>query len=175
GQLRRRRLRGAGLNVASAPPFEYAPAPEARESARLRATYGVFVNGEFRVGSGETVATLDPSTAAPLAEVTEAGAADVDAAVGAARRAYESVWRDLPGRERDKYLFRIARAIQERARELAVWETLDTGKPIRESRDVDIPLAAAHFFYYAGWADKLEHAGFGPRPRPIGVAGQVIP
>jgi aldehyde dehydrogenase (NAD+) len=161
--------------MAAAPPFEYAPAPEARETARLRSNYGIFVNGEFRAGAGETVATLDPSTAAPLAEVAEAGAADVDAAVAAARHAYESVWRDLPGRERAKHLFRIARAIQERARELAVLESLDNGKPIRESRDVDVPLAAAHFFYYAGWADKLEYAGFGPGPRPLGVAGQVIP
>jgi aldehyde dehydrogenase (NAD+) len=161
--------------MAAAPPFEYAPAPEARETTRLRSSYGIFVNGEFRAGAGESVATLDPSTAAPLAEVAEAGAADVDAAVAAARHAYESVWRDLPGRERAKHLFRIARAIQERARELAVLESLDNGKPIRESRDVDVPLAAAHFFYYAGWADKLEHAGYGPAPRPIGVAGQIIP
>ena len=161
--------------MAAAPPFEYAPAPEARETARLRSNYGIFVNGEFRAGAGENVATLDPSTAAPLADVAEAGAADVDAAVEAARHAYESVWRDLPGRERAKHLFRIARAIQERARELAVLESLDNGKPIRESRDVDVPLAAAHFFYYAGWADKLEHAGYGPAPRPIGVAAQVIP
>jgi aldehyde dehydrogenase (NAD+) len=161
--------------MATAPPFEYAPAPEARETARLRPAYGIFVGGEFRAGTGETVPTIDPSTAAPLAEVAEAGAADVDAAVAAARDAYESVWRDLPGRERAKYLFRIARAIQERARELAVLESLDNGKPIRESRDVDVPLAAAHFFYYAGWADKLEHSGFGTAPRPIGVAGQIIP
>jgi aldehyde dehydrogenase (NAD+) len=161
--------------MATAPPFEYAPAPEARETARLRPAYGIFVGGEFRAGSGGTVPTIDPSTAKPLADVAEAGAADVDAAVSAARDAYESVWRDLPGRERAKHLFRIARAIQERARELAVLESLDNGKPIRESRDVDVPLAAAHFFYYAGWADKLEHAGFGPAPRPIGVAGQIIP
>src|SRR6476619_1546830 len=161
--------------MAAAPPFEYAPAPEARETARLRSSYGIFVGGEFRAGAGETVPTIDPSTAEPLADVAEAGDGDVDAAVASARSAYESVWRDLPGRERAKYLFRIARAIQERARELAVLESLDNGKPIRESRDVDVPLAAAHFFYYAGWADKLEHAGFGPRPRPIGVAGQVIP
>jgi aldehyde dehydrogenase (NAD+) len=121
------------------------------------------------------VPTIDPSTAEPLADVAEAGDGDVDAAVASARSAYESVWRDLPGRERAKYLFRIARAIQERARELAVLESLDNGKPIRESRDVDVPLAAAHFFYYAGWADKLAHAGYGPAPRPIGVAGQIIP
>ena len=161
--------------MAAAPPFEYAPAPEARETARLRSSYGIFVDGEFRAGTGETVPTIDPSTAEPLADVAEAGAGDVDAAVAAARAAYESVWRDLPGRERAKYLFRIARAIQERARELAVLESLDNGKPIRESRDVDVPLAAAHFFYYAGWADKLSHAGYGPAPRPIGVAGQIIP
>jgi aldehyde dehydrogenase (NAD+) len=161
--------------MAAAPPFEYAPAPEARETARLRSSYGIFVGGEFRAGTGETVPTIDPSTAAPLADVAEAGPSDVDAAVAAARRAYESVWRDLPGRERAKHLFRIARAIQERARELAVLESLDNGKPIRESRDVDIPLAAAHFFYHAGWADKLEFAGYGASPGPIGVAGQVIP
>jgi aldehyde dehydrogenase (NAD+) len=161
--------------VAAAPPFEYAPAPEARETARVRPSYGIFVGGEFRPGTGETIVTVDPSTGEPLAEVAEAGPADVDAAVAAAREAYESVWRDLPGRERAKYLFRVARAVQERARELAVLESLDNGKPIRESRDVDVPLAAAHFFYYAGWADKLEHAGYGPAPRPLGVAGQIIP
>jgi aldehyde dehydrogenase (NAD+) len=161
--------------MATAPPFEYAPAPEARETARLRAEYGIFVGGAFRAGTGDTVATIDPSTAAPLADVAEAGSDDVDAAVAAARGAYESAWRDMPGRERAKYLFRIARAIQERARELAVLESLDNGKQIRESRDVDVTLAAAHFFYYAGWADKLEHAGFGTSPRPLGVAGQVIP
>ena len=107
--------------------------------------------------------------------MAEAGQADVDQAVAAATAAYEQSWRPLPGAERAKYLFRIARLLQERAREFAVLESLDNGKPIRESRDVDIPLAAAHFFYYAGWADKLEHAGFGPAPRPLGVAGQVIP
>ena len=110
-----------------------------------------------------------------LAEVAAAGPADVDRAVAAARRAYEEVWRPMPGRERAKYLFRVARIIQERARELAVLESLDNGKPIKESRDVDVPLAAAHFFYYAGWADKLEYAGLGPGPQPLGVAGQVIP
>jgi aldehyde dehydrogenase (NAD+) len=141
----------------------------------LRPSYGIFVNGEFRAGTGETVTTIDPSTGTPLAEVAEAGPADVDAAVAAARSAYETVWRDMPGRERAKYLFRIARAMQERSRELAVLESLDNGKPIRESRDVDVPLAAAHFFYYAGWADKLQYAGLGPAPRPLGVAGQIIP
>src|SRR5437764_12824593 len=161
--------------MAAAPPFEYAPAPEARETARLRDSYGIFVNGEFRPGTGERVATIDPSNGERLADVAEAGEDDVDAAVAAARAAYESVWRDLPGRERAKYLFRIARAVQERGRELAVLESLDNGKPIRESRDVDIPLVAAHFFYYAGWADKLEHAGYGARPRPLGVAAPIIP
>jgi aldehyde dehydrogenase (NAD+) len=161
--------------MATTTPFEYAPAPESRDSARLRASYGIYVDGAFRAGAGETTATIDPSTGSPLADVAEAGLADVDLAVAAARHADESSWGRMPGRERAKYLFRIARAIQERARELAVLESLDNGKPIRESRDVDVPLAAAHFFYYAGWADKLEHAGFGPAPRPIGVAGQIIP
>ena len=161
--------------MAATTPFEYAPAPESRDIARLRSSYGIFVNGEFRDGRGETVATIDPSTGTALADVAEAGLADVDAAVGAARHAYDSVWGRMPGRERAKYLFRIARAMQERGRELAVLESLDNGKPIREARDVDIPLAAAHFFYYAGWADKLEHAGYGPAPRPIGVAAQIIP
>ena len=157
------------------PAFDYAPAPESRDVARLRASYGIFVDGQFRVGAGEAIKTVNPANEEPLAEVAEAGPADVADAVQAARNAFEGAWGRMPGRERAKYLFRIARAIQERARELAVLESLDNGKPIRESRDVDIPLAAAHFFYYAGWADKLEHAGFGPRPRPIGVAGQVIP
>jgi aldehyde dehydrogenase (NAD+) len=156
--------------------FEYAPAPESRDVVALKESYGLFIDGDFVPGKGDGVfKTISPATEEVLAEVTEAGAADVDRAVSAARRAYERTWSVMPGRERAKYLFRIARIIQERARELAVLESLDNGKPIRESRDVDIPLAAAHFFYYAGWADKLEHAGFGPDPRPLGVAGQVIP
>jgi aldehyde dehydrogenase (NAD+) len=156
--------------------FEYAPAPESRDVVALRESYGLFIDGDFVPGKGDGVfKTISPATEEVLAEVTEAGPADVDRAVSAARRAYEQAWSVMPGRERAKYLFRIARIIQERARELAVLESLDNGKPIRESRDVDIPLAAAHFFYYAGWADKLEHAGFGPDPRPLGVAGQVIP
>jgi aldehyde dehydrogenase (NAD+) len=156
-------------------PFEYAPAPESRDIARLKASYQIFVDGKFRDGAGESIKTINPADEQPLAEVAEAGLSDVDDAVKAARRAYDGPWGKLPARERAKYLFRIARLIQERGRELAVLESLDNGKPIRESRDVDIPLAAAHFFYYAGWADKLEHAGFGPSPRPIGVAGQIIP
>ena len=156
--------------------FEYAPAPESRDVVALRESYGLFIDGDFVPGLGDGVfKTISPATEEVLAEVTEASPADVDRAVSAARKAYEKTWSVMPGRERAKYLFRIARIIQERARELAVLESLDNGKPIRESRDVDIPLAAAHFFYYAGWADKLEHAGFGPDPRPLGVAGQVIP
>jgi aldehyde dehydrogenase (NAD+) len=156
--------------------FEYAPAPESRDVVALRESYGLFIDGDFVPGKGDGVfKTISPATEEVLAEVTEASPADVDRAVSAARKAYERTWSVMPGRERAKYLFRIARIIQERARELAVLESLDNGKPIRESRDVDIPLAAAHFFYYAGWADKLEHAGFGPDPRPLGVAGQVIP
>jgi aldehyde dehydrogenase (NAD+) len=156
--------------------FEYAPAPESRDVVALRESYGLFIDGDFVPGKGDGVfKTISPATEEVLAEVTEASPADVDRAVSAARKAYEKTWSAMPGRERAKYLFRIARIIQERARELAVLESLDNGKPIRESRDVDIPLAAAHFFYYAGWADKLEHAGFGPDPRPLGVAGQVIP
>src|SRR6266542_965134 len=155
--------------------FEYAPAPESREIARLRPSYGIFVDGRFRDGTGSAVKTINPATEEPLAEVAEAGPSDVDDAVRAARRAYADVWSSMPGRERAKYLFRIARLVQERSRELAVLESLDNGKPIKESRDVDVPLAAAHFFYYAGWADKLPYAGYGPDPRPLGVAGQVIP
>ncbi len=155
--------------------WEYTPAPESRESARLRPSYQMFIDGEFVDGSGTAFKTINPADEEVLAEVAEANESDVDNAVRAARRAFEQVWGRMPGRERSKYLFRIARLIQERARELAVLESLDNGKPIKESRDVDIPLAAAHFFYYAGWADKLEYAGFGANPRPLGVAGQVIP
>ncbi|PZS13275.1 MAG: betaine-aldehyde dehydrogenase [Pseudonocardiales bacterium] len=155
--------------------FEYAPAPESREIARLKPSYQIFIDGRFRDGSGDAVKTINPADEQPLAEVAEAGPADVADAVAAARRAYEGPWSAMPGKERGKYLFRIARAIQERGRELAVLESLDNGKPIRESRDVDVPVAAAHFFYYAGWADKLGYGGFGPDPRPVGVAGQIIP
>jgi aldehyde dehydrogenase (NAD+) len=154
--------------------FEYAPAPESRSIVDLRSSYGLFINGSFVDGSG-SLKSVNPATEETLADVSTAGPAEVDAAVDAARTAYESVWGPMPGRDRAKYLFRIARIIQERARELAVLESLDNGKPIRESRDVDIPLVAAHFFYYAGWADKLPYAGFGSDPRPLGVAGQVIP
>ncbi|MGO9658739.1 MAG: aldehyde dehydrogenase family protein [Acidimicrobiales bacterium] len=156
--------------------FPYAPAPESRAVVNLRASYGLFIDGEFvSPVDGGHFKTEDPSSQEVLAEVSSAGLADVERAVRAARRAQEEVWGPMPGKERAKYLFRVARIIQERSRELAVLETLDNGKPIKESRDVDVPLAAAHFFYYAGWADKLAYAGFGPRPLPLGVAGQVIP
>ncbi|MEU8638701.1 aldehyde dehydrogenase family protein [Amycolatopsis sp. NPDC048633] len=157
------------------PVFEYAPAPESRAIANLKDHYKPFVNGEFVDGSGEPLKTINPATEEVLAEVGTASKSDVDIAVKAARKAYSSVWSKMPGSERAKYLFRIARLIQERSRELAVLESLDNGKPIKESRDSDIPTAAAHFFYHAGWADKLEYAGYGPSPRPLGVAGQIIP
>jgi aldehyde dehydrogenase (NAD+) len=158
------------------PAWEYASAPESKEIVRLQDRYGLFVGGEFvEPKSGRWFATIDPSNEETLAEVAEAGPEDVEVAVDAARDAWTSRWRDLPGAERAKYLYRIARALQERAREFAVLESMNGGKPIKESRDVDLPLAAAHFFYYAGWADKLEYAFPGRHPRPIGVAGQVIP
>jgi aldehyde dehydrogenase (NAD+) len=156
--------------------LSYDPAPESRAVAHLRPSYGLFIDGEFTdPSSHESFDTLNPATEDVLARVAQASAQDVDRAVASARRAYEKVWSKTTGAERAKYLFRIARLIQERARELAVVESLDNGKAIRESRDVDIPLAAAHFFYYAGWADKLDFAGFGPNPQPLGVAGQIIP
>ncbi|WP_033311356.1 aldehyde dehydrogenase family protein [Streptomyces iakyrus] len=155
--------------------FEYAPAPESRAIADIAPSYGLFIDGEFvEAADGKVFKTVSPSTEEVLSEVARAGSEDVDRAVKAARRAFEK-WSALPGAERAKYLFRIARIIQERSRELAVLETLDNGKPIKETRDADLPLVAAHFFYYAGWADKLDHAGYGANPRPLGVAGQVIP
>ena len=156
--------------------FEYAPAPESRSVVTLRETYELFVDGAFTPAeSGEYLTTVAPADESELARVAVAGPADVDKAVAAARRAYDTVWSRMSGAERGKYLFRIARVIQERSRELAVLESMDNGKPIKETRDVDLPLVAAHFFYYAGWADKLAHAGLGPDPRPLGVAAQVIP
>jgi aldehyde dehydrogenase (NAD+) len=156
--------------------FEYAPAPESREIVRLEERYGLFIGGELvDPRSGEYQPTVNPATEEPLAEIAYAGPEDVDLAVTTARDAFQNGWSELPGSERAKYLFRIARILQERSREFAVLESLDGGKPIRESRDVDLPLAAAHFFYYAGWADKLEYAFPNRRPHPVGVAGQVIP
>ncbi|MEW1865161.1 aldehyde dehydrogenase family protein [Streptomyces sp. NBC_00669] len=155
--------------------FAYAPAPESRAVVDLAPSYGLFIDGEFaEAADGRVFKSVSPSTEEVLAEVAHAGEADVDRAVRAARKAF-GTWSALPGAERGKYLFRIARILQERSRELAVLESLDNGKPIRETRDVDLPLVAAHFFYYAGWADKLAYAGCGPDPRPLGVAGQVIP
>jgi aldehyde dehydrogenase (NAD+) len=154
--------------------WTYAPAPESRDVVQIREHYGHFVGGEW-LEPKETYPTISPATEETLSEVGQATAAEVDLAVKAARGAYENGWSNLPGSERAKYLFRIARILQERAREFAVLESLNGGKPIKESRDVDLPLAAAHFFYYAGWADKLEYAFPNRKPKPVGVAGQIIP
>ncbi len=170
-------------SLAKAPPalnfgeaWPYAPSLEASDYLKIAPRYELFLRGEWRAPrEGKYFTTINPATESPLAEVAEATAADVDVAVQAAREAYEDVWSRMPPLERGKYIFRIARRLQERARELAVLETLNGGKPIKESRDVDIPLAAAHFFYYAGWADKLDHAFPGVKARPLGVAGQIIP
>ena len=157
-------------------PFTYAPAPQAADVVDIRSSYGLFIDGEWADPvEGGFRKTVNPATEQVLAEVADASKADVDRAVAAARRAQEEVWGPMPGSERAKYLFRVARLIAERSRELAVLETIDNGKPIRESRDSDLPLVSAHFFYYAGWADKLDYAGFGPNPQPLGVAGQIIP
>ena len=155
--------------------LEYAPAPESRGILNLRDAYGLFIDGEFVEGTGEGFATISPADESHIATISAASEADVDRAVAAARRAYDKTWSKMSGRDRGKYLFRIARLVQERARELAVAESLDNGKPIKESRAVDVPLVAAWFFYYAGWADKLDYAGLGSSPRALGVAGQVIP
>jgi len=169
-------------NTASANPlafqdgWEYAPAPQGSDFVELRDEYGLFIGGEYVAAEdGGTFETVNPATEERLATVAQAGADDVGRAVKAARKAYRGPWGKMPAAERGKYLFRVARMIQERAREFAVIESMDGGKPIRESRDVDVPLAAAHFFYYAGWADKLDYAFPGRRATPVGVAGQVIP
>jgi aldehyde dehydrogenase (NAD+) len=163
------------IEPTSAAPWEYASAPESTDIVHLRDRYGLFIGGDFvDAKSGRTFTTISPSTEEPLAEVAEAGPEDVAIAVDAAREA-SPPWQALPGSERAKYLYRVARQLQERAREFAVLESMNGGKPIKESRDVDLPLAAAHFFYYAGWADKLEYAFPGRSPQPIGVAGQIIP
>ncbi|MDP9262495.1 MAG: aldehyde dehydrogenase family protein, partial [Actinomycetota bacterium] len=154
--------------------WTYAPAPESRDIVQLRERYGHFIGGEW-IEPAETYETISPATEEPLALIGEATEAEVDAAVEAARDAFANGWSALPGSERAKYLFRIARILQERSREFAVLESLNGGKPIKESRDVDLPLAAAHFFYYAGWADKLEYAFPNRRPKPVGVAGPIIP
>ncbi|WP_256840639.1 aldehyde dehydrogenase family protein, partial [Ornithinimicrobium faecis] len=157
------------------PTFEYAPAPESRAVVDIKSSYGLFIGGEFvDSAGGSSFKTISPATEEVLAEVSEASDEDVDRAVAAARSAYRS-WSRISGADRGKYLYRIARIMQERAREFAVLESLDNGKPIKESRDVDVPIAAAHFFYHAGWADKLAYASLGDNPRPHGVVGQVIP
>lgn len=154
--------------------FEYAPAPESRAIVSFKPSYGLFIDGKF-TKPHDTYQTISPATEEVLAEITTASVKDVDLAVKAARNAFEKTWSKLSGAERGKYLYRIARIIQERARELAVAESLNNGKPIKESRDSDIPMVSAWFFYYAGWADKLDHAGLGANPQPLGVAAQVIP
>lgn len=156
--------------------WNYAPAPESNSYIKLRPKYPLFINGKLVAPhSGKYFDSINPATEETLAEIADGDAHDVDRAVQAARRAYQTNWGKLPGRERGKYLYRIARLIQEKSRELAVVESMDGGKPIKESRDIDLPLVAAHFFYYAGWADKLEYAFPGRKPQPIGVAAQVIP
>jgi aldehyde dehydrogenase (NAD+) len=156
--------------------WEYAPAPESRDIVTFDESYGLYIGGELvEPAAGKRYTTISPATEEPLAQVAVAGPEDVDRGVAAARGAFEDGWSKLRPSERSKYLFRIARILQERSRELAVAESLDGGKPIKESRDVDLPLAAAHFFYYAGWADKLEYAFPNRRPRPLGVVAQIIP
>lgn len=156
--------------------WSYAAAPESSDHVTIRESYGLFINGEFSdPASGKYFDTINPATEKKIASVADAGSKDVDRAVASARKAYDTVWSKMPAKERGKYIFRIARMIQERARELAVIESIDGGKPIRESRDIDVPLAAAHFFYYAGWADKIDYAVPGARSKSLGVAGQIIP
>ncbi len=153
-----------------------APAPESKSAAKINDRYELFINGKFeKPSSKKYFDTINPATEEKLAVVAEANQADVNKAVAAARNAYDKVWKKTPAKERAKYIYRIARMIQERAREFAVIETLDGGKPIRESRDFDVPTAANHFFYYAGWADKLEYAFPNRKAQPLGVAGQIIP
>ncbi|SFD62263.1 aldehyde dehydrogenase (NAD+) [Actinopolyspora alba] len=156
-------------------PLEYAPAPESATVAALRERYRPFIDGEFTDGTGAVFSSVNPATGEPLAEITGSAESDVDRAVAAADEAFRRRWAAISGTDRAKYLFRIARLLQERSRELAVLETLDTGKPVRQATEFDLPNAAAWFLHYAGWADKLDHAGFGPSPEPLGVTGQVIP
>ena len=155
---------------------KFAPAPESRSAAKINARYDHFINGKFEKPlSKKYFSTINPATEEKLSEVADGNAADVDKAVKAARTAYDKYWKNMKGSERAKYIYRIARMVQERARELAIIESLDGGKPIRESRDFDVPTAANHFFYYAGWADKLEYAFPNRKANPLGVAGQIIP
>ncbi len=155
--------------------WEYAPAPESAAIGALKDRYLPYIDGTFVEGAGDDLDSINPGTGEKLTTISTVDAADLDRAVKAARKAYDGPWSSMGGAERGKYLFRIARGIAERSRELAVIETLDNGKPIKETRDFDVPTAAQHFFYHAGWADKLQHLGLGPAPAPLGVAGQVIP
>ena len=156
--------------------WTYSPAPESSGHADIKKKYDLFIDGKWvKPSSKKYFDTTNPATEEKLAEIAEANQADVDKAVKAARKAYDNVWGKMAPKERAKYIYRIARMMQERAREFAVIESLDGGKPIRESRDVDVPLAANHMFYYAGWADKLEYAFPNQQPKPLGVAGQIIP
>ncbi len=156
--------------------WKYAPAPESTDHIRLQKQYELFINGKFvKPNSGKYFDTINPATEEKISSIAEANEKDVDLAVKSARTAYDKTWSKMPAKERAKYIYRIARLIQERARELSVIETMDGGKSIRESRDIDVPLAANHFFYYAGWADKLEYAFPNRQPKSLGVAGQVIP
>jgi len=156
--------------------WDYSPAPESTDHIQLKDQYDLFINGEFIPAvDGKYFDTINPSNEKKIAEVAEAGKADIDKAVASARKAYDKTWSKMHPKERGKYIYRIARLLQERAREFSVIETMDGGKPIRESRDVDVPLAAAHFFYHAGWADKLEYAFPGRVAEPLGVVGQIIP
>src|SRR5437773_8422426 len=165
-----------GMGDGQAVPWEYAPAPESRDIVKLKDRYGLFIGGrEVQASDGGVFTSVNPATEQPLAEVARGTAEDMDRAVKAARNAFRRRWGDLPGKERAKYLFRIARILQERSREFAVLESMDSGTPIKESRDVAVPLAAGHFWYYAGWADKLDYAFPGRVARPLGVAGQIIP
>jgi acyl-CoA reductase-like NAD-dependent aldehyde dehydrogenase len=166
----------SGRAAAPGPVIDYAPSIESDKIVTLAPRHELYIGGRWvKPADGRYFASVNPATLQPLSDIADAGAEDVDAAVRAAKRAYDRSWSTLSGRERGRYLFRIARLIQERARELAVLETLDNGKPIRETRDFDIPLVAAHFFYYAGWADKLGYALPGANVAPLGVAGQIIP
>jgi aldehyde dehydrogenase (NAD+) len=156
--------------------WSYSDAPESSDHIKLKEKYNLFINGEFVEGKkSRTMNTINPATEKPLAEFTEATSEDIDLAVKSARKAYEKTWSKLTGKERGKYIYRLARMIQEHAKDLAIIESMDGGKPIRESRDVDVPLAAAYFFYYAGWADKLDYAFPGRKAEPVGVCGQIIP
>ena len=156
--------------------WDYSPAPESTDHIQLKDQYDLFINGEFMPAvDGKYFDTINPSNEKKIAEVAEAGKADIEKAVVSAQKAYEKTWSKMHPKERGKYIYRIARLLQERAREFSVIETMDGGKPIRESRDVDVPLAAAHFFYHAGWADKLEYAFPGRVAKPLGAVGQIIP